>query len=124
MTPAMPSMPRATEAARAAFQALLPNDPRVSIRPMFGNVAAFANGNMFAGLFGDDLFVRLPLEQRTRVLGEGGAEFEPMRGRPMKDYVTLPRSWRQEGKIARNWILRSLAWVVTLPPKSPKAGKK
>ncbi len=120
----MPRMPRPTEEAKAAFQALLPNDPRVTIRPMFGNVAAFANGNMFAGLFGKDLFVRLPAEQRARVIGDGGAEFEPMPGRPMKDYVTLPSSWRREGKSARSWVSRSLAWTVTLPPKERKPRKK
>ncbi len=116
-------MPRSTEVAKAAFKALLPSDPRVKIRPMFGNVAAFANGNMFAGLFGEELFVRLPAEQREHLIGEGGAEFQPMPGRPMKDYVTLPRRWRQDHQAARSWVSRSLAWAVTLPPKDPKAGK-
>lgn len=91
---------------------------------MFGNVAAFANGNMFAGLFGEHLFVCLPPEQRTRVLKEGGAEFEPMPGRPMKDYVTLPSSWRRDGKVARSWISQSLSWTVTMPPKERKPRKK
>jgi len=31
---------------------------------MFGNQAAFVNGDMFAGLFGDRLFVRLSDEDR------------------------------------------------------------
>lgn len=124
MTPAMPPMPRPTEEAKRAFQALLPTDPRVTLRPMFGNIAAFANGNMFAGLFGENLFVRLPEEQRARVIRDGGATFEPMPGRAMKDYVTLPRRWRRESKAARRWISDSLAWTVALPPKDQKARKK
>ncbi len=124
MTREMPPMPRPTDEAKQAFQALLPSDPRVTIRPMFGNVAAFANGNMFAGLFGEELFVRLPADQRARVIGEGGAEFQPMPGRAMKDYVTLPRGWRREARAARSWVSRSLAWAVTLPPKDRKVRKK
>ena len=54
------SMPRPSEQAKAAFSALVPAEPEVTLKPMFGNLSAFVNGNMFAGLFGEDLFVRLP----------------------------------------------------------------
>ena len=32
--------------------------------PMFGSVAALADGRMFMGLYGDDLFPRLPAQDR------------------------------------------------------------
>jgi hypothetical protein len=35
------------------------DDPAVEIKPMFGNLGAFAGGNMFAGLFGPEVGVRL-----------------------------------------------------------------
>ena len=60
----MPAMPKSTAEATAAFLTLLPKDPALTTRPMFGNMAAFVNGNMFAGLFGDALFVRLPEDAR------------------------------------------------------------
>jgi TfoX/Sxy family transcriptional regulator of competence genes len=47
---------------------------------MFGNISAFVNGNMFAGLFGNDIFVRLSDKSRQELLGEKGASYlEPMK---------------------------------------------
>ncbi len=55
-------MPKPSAEAKAAFHKLVPSDPAVASRPMFGNLAAFVNGNMFCGLFGEDLFVRVSAE--------------------------------------------------------------
>jgi TfoX/Sxy family transcriptional regulator of competence genes len=118
--PTKGSLPRPDADTKEAFQSLLPDDPRIVVRPMFGNVAAFVNGNMFTGVFGQDLFVRLPEEERAELIAEGGAEFEPMPGRAMKEYVTLPRAWRGEPGRSGAWIERSLSWAGKLPPKAPK----
>src|SRR4051812_39755328 len=56
------SMPRPDAESREFFHLVVPDDPRVQTRPMFGNLAAFVNGNMFTGLFGDRVFVRLPMD--------------------------------------------------------------
>ena len=37
----------------------MPNHPNVIIKPMFGNLGAFVNGNMFIGLFGPTIGVML-----------------------------------------------------------------
>ncbi len=116
----MGPMPRPSEEAKARFEALVPDHPGVGVRPMFGNVAAFLNGNMFMGLFGDDLFVRLPEDGRAALLKKGGAEFEPMPGHPMRDYVTLPSAWLKRPRTAESWVARSLAWASGLPPKEAK----
>jgi TfoX/Sxy family transcriptional regulator of competence genes len=113
-------MPRPSQEAKSAFRALVPEDPAVATRPMFGNLAAFVNGNMFAGLFGEDLFVRLAEEEQAAVIEQGGGKFEPMAGRAMKGYVTLPGSWRSEPGVAEGWIARSLAFARALPPKQAK----
>ena len=63
---------------------------------MFGQLSAFVNGNMFMGIFGDDVILRLPEAERNEVIGAGGGPFEPMAGRPMKEYVMLPTAWRDE----------------------------
>src|SRR5712691_10096019 len=70
-----------------------PNEPAVTMRPMFGNLAAFVNGNMFSGLFGEDLFVRLPDDQAAPIRKQGGRDFEPMPGHAMKGYVMAPTNW-------------------------------
>jgi TfoX/Sxy family transcriptional regulator of competence genes len=115
--------PRPSAAARDAFQALIPDDPAVAARPMFGNLAAFVNGNMFTGLFGEDLFVRVSEDDRGKLLKEGGADFSPMPGRAMKGYVALPSGWQKRTDATRAWITRSLAYARALPPKSPKPAR-
>ena len=119
------SMPRPDGESKEFFASVLPDDPRVHVRPMFGNLAGFVNGNMFTGLFGNDVFVRLSEVDRAELLREDGASpFEPMPGRPMAEYVVLPRSWRDEPVRVRTWIDRSLSWAGQLPEKKPKAKKR
>jgi TfoX/Sxy family transcriptional regulator of competence genes len=108
--------PKSSEEDRAAFRALVPDDERVSVRPMFGSVAAFASTNMFMGLFADELFVRLGPEERETLTGLGGGVLEPMPGRPMKEYVTIP-DWRARDDVVREWAGRALQYALTLPPK-------
>ncbi len=116
------SMPKPSEQAKAAFTKLVPDEPAVTMRPMFGNLAAFVNGNMFAGLFGEDLFVRLPDDRSAPIRKVGGRDFEPMPGHAMKGYVTVPNSWRAKPAATAAWITASLAFARGLPPKA--AGKK
>ena len=114
-------IPRSNEDSKEFFRSILPNDARITIRPMFGNISAFVNGSMFAGLFGDDLFVRLSDESRKELLEKKGASLlEPMKGKPMKEYVVLPNAWRNQHETIRIWVTRSLDWTSKLPPKKTK----
>jgi TfoX/Sxy family transcriptional regulator of competence genes len=119
------SMPRPDEESKAFFASVIPVDPRITIKPMFGNIGSFINGNMFSGLFGNQIFVRLAENDRRRLLEEDGAsEFSPMPGRAMKEYVTLPEQWRQKPDKIRDWIERSLSWVGEMPEKESKKKSK
>jgi TfoX/Sxy family transcriptional regulator of competence genes len=112
------SLPKPDEESRAFFDSLIPDDPRVQSRPMFGNRAAFVNGNMFLSLFGSKVAVRLSEEDRSALLKEPGTEvFEPMPGRAMKEYVVLPEAWRERRKKADEWAGRSFEWASRLPAK-------
>jgi TfoX/Sxy family transcriptional regulator of competence genes len=114
-------VPKPDEESKAWFRSLVPDAAGVTTRPMFGNLAAFVNGNMFLALFGPDVAVRLPEDQREELLAEEGASpFEVMEGRAMKEYVVLPRSWREGRARAEAWVERSLAWAAALPPKQKK----
>lgn len=67
-------VPRPSKETEDLFRTLVPEAPGVTVRPMFANLAAFVNGNMFAGLFGDAIGVRLPEEAvRARLLAVEGA---------------------------------------------------
>ncbi len=116
-------MPKPSEQAKAAFTKLVPAEPTVTMRPMFGNLAAFVNGNMFAGLFGEDLFVRLPDDKSAPIRKVGGRDFEPMAGHAMKGYVMVPNTWRSRPAATQAWIAASLVFARGLPPKAP-GGKK
>jgi len=114
-------IPRSDENSKEFPKSLLPDDPRITIRPMFGNISAFVNGNMFTGIFGNDLFVRLSEENRNELLENKGASLlEPMKGKPMKEYVVIPETLRNQYDTVRMWVIRSLDWASKLPPKKPK----
>ncbi len=115
-------IPKATEDDRAWFQAVLPDDARVEVKPMFGNLGAFVAGNMFAGLFGADVGVRLADDDREALLADGGGPFGPAE-RPMGGYVALPAAWRGDAATARPWLERAFAYAATMPPKAPKPRK-
>ena len=114
-------IPRPSGDAEKLLDSVLPKDPRIEVRPLFGNNAAFVNGNLFAGVYGSELFVRLPEEGRADLLKEkGSSAFEPMKGRPMKEYVVVPPSWHVRPEIVERWVSRSLGWVAAMPPKQRK----
>jgi TfoX/Sxy family transcriptional regulator of competence genes len=105
----------------ALFEAVCPGPP-VTPRKMFGYPAAFINGNMFMGLFADQMMLRLDDTDRARLLEEPGvAIFEPMPGRPMREYVTLSRAILNDRAELKKWIGRSLDYAQSLPAKKKPA---
>ncbi len=119
----MPKMPKTDVETKAFFRSIVPEDPDITVRPMFGNLAAFVHGNMFTGLFGTDLFVRLSADDRAELERAGGGPFEPMPGRAMTGYTLLPEAWNSDAEQASAWIDRSLGFARGLPPKQPKPKK-
>src|SRR5438270_13147987 len=111
------AMPKPGVRALEAFDALVPDAPGVSKRPMFGNRAAFVNGNMFAGLFGDGLFVRLAGDRLDELMAAGGRPFEPMPGRPMRGYAYVPGDWIADPGSAIDWVSEALESTAKLPAK-------
>jgi TfoX/Sxy family transcriptional regulator of competence genes len=117
-------MPKPSEQDKEFFRSLVPDDERVEIKPMFGSLGAFVNGNMFLGLFGSDIGVKLDDAGIEELLAEEGAgPFGPAE-RPMGGYVALPQAWRSAPERAGPWVERALTYVGSLPPKQPKARKK
>ncbi len=111
-------MPRADPAAVARFQDLLPVADDVTVRPMFGQPAAFASGNMFLGVFGDAVFLRLAEADRVAGLRLAGARvFEPMPGRAMREYLVLPDPVLGDPARARPWVEKSVRYARSLGPK-------
>ncbi len=111
-------MPRHSEEDKERFRALVPMLDGVVVKPMFGSLGAFVNGNMFAGLFGPALGVKLD-EAGLAALRElpGAGPFGPAE-RPMGGWLALPATLSEEQ--VGEWFERAYAYVATLPPKEPK----
>ena len=115
-------VPKPTDDDRRRFTELVPERAGVEVKPMFGNLGAFVNGNMFMGLFGGDVGVKLTGAEQGELLAQPGAgPFGPAE-RPMGGYVTVPANWTADD--VRPWAESSLAHVAALPVKKPKAAKK
>lgn len=117
-------VPRPSKETEDLFRSVVPDAPGVQVRPMFANLCAFVNGNMFAGLFGDQLGVRLPDEAvraELRAIEGTGPYGPPERG--MAAYVSLPEAWKDDPDRLREWIGVALEQVARMPPKVKKPRK-
>src|SRR5258708_38139425 len=113
-------MPKPTADDKARFESLVPQDARVEVKPMFGNLGAFVNGNMFMGLFGSDVGVKLDDTAQAALAKAGGGSFGPAE-RPMGGYVSLPTTFTETE--AQHWVATALDYVGSLPPKTKKPAK-
>jgi hypothetical protein len=108
------------------FRELLPETGGAE-RTMFGCPSGFIAGNLFCGVFEDKLFVRLAESDRSTLLAEEGAEpFDPMGGRPMREYVVFPGEWLEGGddQLLRSWMAKAASNARSLPPKSARRSAK
>ena len=70
--------------------AVLP--PDAERRKMFGYPCVFVNGQLFTGVHQENIMIRLSEADREAFLAlDGAARFEPMPGRPMREYVVAPQ---------------------------------
>lgn len=89
-------------------------------RKMFGYPCAFVNGNMFFGVFENELFLRVGVDQKTDLIGKRGfTQLAPM-GRPMKEYLVIPVEVRNNPSDLVNLVRQSLIFTSGLPPKIKK----
>ena len=99
-------------------------DKNCDYKKMFGYPAYFFNGNMFVGVHGDKLFLRLSDADMAEVMKDckDVSPFEPMSGRAMKGYVVLPKAIYSDNILFAEYLDKSIKYVSSLPPKH--AGKK
>jgi TfoX/Sxy family transcriptional regulator of competence genes len=120
---AMPAFTKAPEELVRIFENAMKDFPMATQRKMFGYPAAFVNGNMFAGLFQDRMFLRLSDEDRAAIRKEYGTPlFEPMPGRPMRGYVEVPRYVLKSPRLLRTWLMKGMEYTKALPAKLKKKG--
>jgi RNA polymerase sigma factor (sigma-70 family) len=92
-------------------------------KQMFGYPSCVLRGNLFMGLNEDALILRLAESDRTDFLSRYESRlFEPMPGRPMKEYVVVPPALVYDDAVAE-WVRKSRAFAEQLPAKKTKQKK-
>lgn len=115
-------MPKPTDAEKETFRQLVPQGPGIDIKNMFGQLAGSVNGNMFIGMFGSAVGVKLNEADKEALLAiDGSGPFGPAE-RPMGGYVALPPDWTHEQSTP--WVEKALTHVAAMPPKKKKPKKK
>jgi TfoX/Sxy family transcriptional regulator of competence genes len=105
----------------ALFDAICPRGDRIERRLVFGFPAACVNGHMFIGLHEEKLVLRLADAARHELLKLPAAKvFEPMPGRPMREYVVAPALVLADPAALTKWARRALEYVSALPAKKAK----
>lgn len=119
----MPTFRRSPPELIARFDELATLAAEADRKQMFGYPTCVLHGNMFMGLHEDSLILRLAEADRAEFLSRyHAATFEPMPGRPMKEYVVVPPSLVSDDAVG-DWIRRSLAYARQLPAKTPRKKK-
>ncbi len=110
---------RAPEELVRLFENVMKDFPMANQRKVFGYPAAFVNGQMFTGLHQDHMILRLSEPDRVRFIAEHKTRlFEPMPGRPMKEYVLVPPDMLKSASRLNAWVTKALAYAESLPPKT------
>src|SRR5579864_1983826 len=105
----MPKWKPAPEELVRVFEQAIRSIPDAQPKKMFGYPAAFIDGQLFAGLHQDSMIMRLSADDRTAFLKQKGSGiFEPMPGRPMREYVVVPPSVLESGDQLAHWLTRAL----------------
>lgn len=107
------------------FERVIKTVPGAQVRKMFGYPTAFINGNMFAGLHDNYMIVKLaPDDLKMLMQSHKTHLFEPMPGRPMKEYVVIPPAIINSEPELVEWLGKSFDYVNSFPAKQPKKKKK
>ena len=121
---AMPSFAKAPAELVERFGQIVSAMPAAEPRKMFGYPAAFAKGQMFASLFGDNFILRLPEAERAVFIEQYHSHsFEPMPGRPMREYVVVPPALLKTGVELDAWLDKAAHYAQSLPPKKAAKAK-
>jgi TfoX/Sxy family transcriptional regulator of competence genes len=100
------------------FGRVLDRFPDVERRKMFGYPAGFVGGNMVTSLFEESCVVRLDAAGLDDARAAGATAFDPMGGRPMKNYATLPASVMQDDEAIAGWVERAVEHGRSMPIKA------
>jgi TfoX/Sxy family transcriptional regulator of competence genes len=93
---------------------------QVQHKMMFGSPVYTVKHNMFSGVHGDHIFLRLSETDKKDISSHfpDVKPFEPLKGRVMKEYVIIPESIYRDEYVLRGWLQRSYDFAFSLPVKT------
>lgn len=105
-----------------AYEAAVPDDPRVNRKLMFGTPCAFVNRQMFFGTFEQTIVARVGPQRAEALAGQPGMQiFSPSTGRVWDDYVQLDVP--VDAQLLSELAAESLEWAAALPKKTKRPKK-
>ncbi len=94
----------------------LPPEVALEIRHFFSGAAAYANGRICITLTTVGLALKLPEDSRARLKKKGARPLRYFPNGPIKkDYVVVPRSYREDTRKLATWARKSIDHALTLP---------
>ena len=88
-------------------------------KKMFGGAGYILNGNMACGILGDDMIVRVNLDEYEKLLKRAHVKIFTMKGgpRPMKGWIMVEPEGYKTAKQLSAWVKTGVEFALTLPPK-------
>jgi TfoX/Sxy family transcriptional regulator of competence genes len=109
-----------SEQTIAIYQNIVSRLDGLEKRTMFGCPCAFVNGNMFFGVFQDQLFLRMTEEKREQLSQIIPIKsFSPM-GKVMKAYIAIPGEIINDQEKLLTLVKNELSIAAGLAPKKSK----
>ncbi len=110
----------------AAFDHIMARFEGTDRRQMFGYPTGYVNDIWFVGCYeGNQMVLRLADQDRQEFLKlDGAKQFEPMPGRPMREFVVVPWWLIEDAAQMDSWLERSITYSSSLPKPEKKARSK
>jgi len=103
-----------TKRIRTALEA----HPSLVEKKMFGGVGFMLRGNMACGVQGDDMIVRVGVENNATALSQPFVRpFMVMPGKPMAGWILVSPEGLATDQDLQQWVKRGVEYASTLPEK-------
>lgn len=88
-------------------------------KKMFGGVGYMLNGNMACGILGNEMIVRVNIEEYEKLLKRAHVKVFTMKNgpRPMKGWLMVEPDGYKTAKQLRAWVKLGTEFAANLPPK-------
>lgn len=89
----------------------------ITSRKMFGGVCYSVKGNIFTGVYKEDIILRLGVESAEKALSESHVKPFDITGRAMKGWVMIEKPQFDTKEKLMDWLMKAHQFALTLPAK-------